>query len=158
MQRRNLILSAALSAMLALGASTAMAAGTDVPAPGQSAKIDAIKQRGTLKAAAIGEFPWLPENTSGSGDQFSGPAWVLANEYANRLGVKLEIVPVSHETKVPILATGEADISIAPLSVSVGVAPFPMFCPQSWRMSCIDCPGRKKGTLGASDVEDAERG
>jgi polar amino acid transport system substrate-binding protein len=32
--------------------------------------------------------------------------------------VKLEIVPVSHETKVPILATGEADISIAPLSVT----------------------------------------
>ncbi|MFO0990599.1 MAG: transporter substrate-binding domain-containing protein [Hyphomicrobiales bacterium] len=118
MQRRNLILSAALSALIALGATTAMAAGTDVPAPGQSAKIDAIKQRGALKAAAIGEFPWLPENTSGSGDQFSGPAWVLANEYANRLGVKLEIVPVSHETKVPILATGEADITIAPLSVT----------------------------------------
>jgi polar amino acid transport system substrate-binding protein len=32
--------------------------------------------------------------------------------------VKIEIVPVSHETKVPILATGEADISIAPLSVT----------------------------------------
>jgi len=118
MQRRNFILTAALSAMFAVCATTAMAAGTDVPAAGQSAKIDAIKQRGTLKAAAIGEFPWLPENTTGSGDQFAGPAWVLANEYANRLGVKLEIVPVSHETKVPILATGEADISIAPLSVT----------------------------------------
>ncbi len=118
MQRRNFILSAALSAMMAFTATGVLAAGTDVPAAGQSAKIDAIKQRGTLKAAAIGEFPWLPENTSGSGDQFSGPAWVLANEYANRLGVKLEIVPVSHETKVPILATGEADITIAPLSVT----------------------------------------
>jgi len=118
MQRRNFILTAAVSAMLAFGATTALAAGTDVPAPGQSAKVDAIKQRGTLKAAAIGEFPWLPENTTGSGDQFSGPAWMLANEYANRLGVKLEIVPVSHETKVPILATGEADISIAPLAVT----------------------------------------
>jgi polar amino acid transport system substrate-binding protein len=60
----------------------------------------------------------LPENTSGSGEQFSGPAWVLANEYAKRLGVKLEVVAVSHETKVPILATGDADISIAPLSVT----------------------------------------
>ncbi|MBL8905589.1 MAG: transporter substrate-binding domain-containing protein [Rhizobiales bacterium] len=118
MQRRNFILTAALSALLSFGASGAMAAGADVPAPGQSAKIDAIKERGTLKAAAIGEFPWLPENTTGSGDQFSGPAWMLANEYANRLGVKLEIVPVSHETKVPILATGEADISIAPLAVT----------------------------------------
>jgi polar amino acid transport system substrate-binding protein len=118
MQRRNFILSVALSALLAICTTGAMAAGTDVPAPGQSPKIDAIKARGSLKAAAIGEFPWLPENTTGSGDQFSGPAWVLANEYAKRLGVKLEIVPVSHETKVPILATGEADITIAPLSVT----------------------------------------
>lgn len=120
MKRRNLILSAALSALLtfSLMPDKATAGSTDVPAAGQSAKIDAIKARGSLKAAAIGEFPWLPENTSGSGPQFSGPAWLLANEYAGRLGVKLEIVPVSHETKVPILATGEADITIAPLSVT----------------------------------------
>ena len=89
-----------------------------MPAPGQSPKIDAIKERGVAEGAAIGEFPWLPENTTGSGPQFSGPAWVLAKEYAKRLGVKLEVVPVSHETKVPILATGEADISIAPLAVT----------------------------------------
>ncbi len=94
------------------------AAATDVPAPGQSPKIDAIKERGSLRVAAIGEFPWLPENTTGSGPQFSGPAWVLAEEYAKRLGVPLEVVPVSHETKVPILATGDADISIAPLAVT----------------------------------------
>lgn len=92
--------------------------GPEVPAAGQSPKIDAIKERGALRAAAIGEFPWLPENTTGSGPQFSGPAWMLAEEYANRLGVKLQVVPVSHETKVPILATGEADISIAPLAVT----------------------------------------
>ncbi len=120
MQRRRFFASAALSALLVLGlgAGHAVADATDVPAPGKSKKVDAIKARGSLKAAAIGEFPWLPENTSGTGDKFSGPAWVLANEYAKRLGVKLEIVPVSHETKVPILATGEADISIAPLSVT----------------------------------------
>lgn len=90
----------------------------DVPAPGKSAKVDAIKERGALRAAAIGEFPWLPENTTGSGPQFSGPGWMLAEEYAKRLGVELQVVPVSHETKVPILATGEADISIAPLAVT----------------------------------------
>lgn len=120
MRKRDFLLSTTVAALLTFGfaAASALAGGTDVPAAGQSAKIDAIKARGSLKAAAIGEFPWLPENTTGSGDQFSGPAWVLANEYATRLGVKLEIVPVSHETKVPILATGEADISIAPLSVT----------------------------------------
>jgi polar amino acid transport system substrate-binding protein len=110
----------ALVAVLAgaLLAGTVQAASSDVPAPGTSPKIDAIKARGALRVAAIGELPWLPENTTGSGPQFSGPAWVLAEEYAARLGVPLEVVPVSHETKVPILATGDADISIAPLAVT----------------------------------------
>ncbi len=117
MRRRSLTRRLALAAMAAalLGA-TARAA--EPPAPGASAKIDAIKKRGVLKVAAIGEFPWLPENTTGSGPQYSGPAWVLAEEYARQLGVKLEVIQVSHETKVPILATGEADISIAPLAVT----------------------------------------
>ncbi len=108
---------AAVAAVLLSSAAVAQTA-AEVPAPGESPKIDAIKERGTLKAAAIGEFPWLPENTTGSGPQFSGPAWMLAEEYAKRLGVEIEVVPVSHETKVPILATGEADISIAPLAVT----------------------------------------
>ena len=41
---------------------------------------------------------------------------MLAQEYANRLGGKLEPVAVSHETKVPILASGQVDMTIAPLS------------------------------------------
>lgn len=106
---------AGIAALLAVSSAWA---GSDVPAPGQSPTVDKIKARGVLNAAAIGEFPWLPENTTGSGDPFSGPAWLLANEYAKRLGVKLEIIPVSHETKIPILASGQADISIAPLSVT----------------------------------------
>ena len=96
----------------------ALAQSTAVPAPGQSKKVDEIKKRGTLRVAVIGEFPWLPENTSGSGPKFSGPAWILAEEYAKRLGVKLETVPASHETKVPILASGQADLTIAPLAVT----------------------------------------
>lgn len=118
--RANAILKLAAALMLSAGVSSlaAQAGSTDVPASGKSPTIDKIKQRGSLRVAAIGEFPWLPENTTGSGPQFSGPAWVLAEEFANRLGVKIEVVPVSHETKVPILATGDADISIAPLSIT----------------------------------------
>ena len=120
MDRRSFILSSALACVFAgaLAIAPALAAPTDVPAPGASKTVDAIKKNGVLRAAAIGEFPWLPENTTGSGAQFSGPAWVLAEEYAKRLGVKLEIVPVSHETKVPILASGQADITIAPLTIT----------------------------------------
>jgi polar amino acid transport system substrate-binding protein len=116
--RRCFLQAAVLGIGMALAGSGGAAEPTAVPAPGTSPKVDAIKARGTLRAAAIGEFPWLPENTTGSGPPFSGPAWVLAEDYADRLGVKLEVVPVSHETKVPILATGDADISIAPLSVT----------------------------------------
>ena len=117
---RSAVWASAIALGLAFGppAVPARAAGADVPAPGASKRIDDIKARGVLKVAVIGEFPWLKENTSGSGEPFEGPAWFLANEYAKRLGVKLETVAVSHETKVPILATGQADISIAPLSVT----------------------------------------
>jgi polar amino acid transport system substrate-binding protein len=108
---------AAVSFMLA-GSLAGFAADTDVPAPGVSKRVDDIKARGVLKVAVIGEFPWLKENTTGSGEPFEGPAWFLANEFAKRLGVTLETVAVSHETKVPILATGQADISIAPLSLT----------------------------------------
>src|SRR4029453_9410063 len=110
---KSLVLGALAAAVLGLAAQAA-----EVPAPGASPKIDAIKKRGVLKVAAIGEFPWLPENTTGSGPQYSAPAWLLDEEYPRQPGGKLEVIQVSHETKVPILGTGEADISIAPLSVT----------------------------------------
>lgn len=106
---------------LGLGAfalQSARADDTDVPAQGVSKRIDEIKARGTLRVGVLGESPWLIENTSGSGEPFSGPSWVLAKAYAERLGVKLEPVPVSHETKVPIIATGQVDVTIAPLSIT----------------------------------------
>ena len=37
-------------------------------------------------------------------------------EYARRLGVKLTPVPVSHETKVPVLAANQVDMTISPLA------------------------------------------
>src|SRR5688572_28636401 len=109
----------ALSAVALLGfPALSMAAATDVPVPGESKHIDEIKQRGTLRAGILGGYPWLRENTSGSGEQWDGPAWILLNEYANRLGVKVELVPVSHETKVPVVTTGQVDLTIAPLSAT----------------------------------------
>lgn len=107
-----------IAAAATISGQVAVAVAGDVPAAGASQRIDAIKTRGTLSAAVLGEAPWLIENTSGSGEPFSGPSWLLANEYARRLGVKLKTVPVSHETKIPILATGQVDITIAPLSIT----------------------------------------
>ena len=129
-----------------------------VPGAGESKKIDAIKSRGELKAAAIGEFPWLPENTSGSGPQFSGPAWMLAEEFASRLGVKLKVVPVSHETKVPILATGEADISIAPLAVTDARKKVVDFVIYSKYSVCLFGRSDNPKLKAAKSVDDLNRG
>src|SRR2546422_6971532 len=103
-------------ALAALG--VAFAAGADVPMPaaGASPRIDAIKKAGVLRVGVLANAPWLVENTSGQGDAWSGPAWLLAQEYAKRLNVKLEPVPVSRETKVPVLASNQVDISVTPLA------------------------------------------
>src|SRR2546421_6049623 len=87
-----------------------------VPAPGASLRIDAIKKAGVLRIGVLANAPWLVENTTGQGPAWSGPAWLLAKEYAKRLNVKLEAVPVSHETKVPVLASNQVDISVTPLA------------------------------------------
>jgi polar amino acid transport system substrate-binding protein len=85
-------------------------------APGASARIDAIRKAGVLRVAVLANAPWLVENTTGSGEKWSGPAWVLAGEYARLLGVKLDPVLVSHETKIPVLAANQVDMSITPLA------------------------------------------
>lgn len=89
----------------------------DIPAPplGASSRIDAIRQRGALRVAALDEYPWLKKGGTGGNAPFEGPAWLLAEEYARRLGVKLETVPVGFDNKVSVLASGEADITVAPL-------------------------------------------
>ena len=103
---------------LLIAASASQALAQSIPAPGTSARIDAIKKAGVLRAAVLSNPPWLVENTTSSGDAWAGPAWLLANEYARLLGVKLQAIPVSHETKVPVLASNQADMTISPLSVT----------------------------------------
>src|SRR5207247_8128284 len=87
-----------------------------LPAPCDSPRIDALKKAGGLRLGAVANAPWLVENTSGTGQAWSRPVWLLANEYAKRLNVKLEAFPVSHETKVPVLASNQVDISVTPLA------------------------------------------
>jgi polar amino acid transport system substrate-binding protein len=85
------------------------------PAQGVSPRLDAIRKAGELRVGVLQNAPWLIENTTGSGEPWSGPAWLLANEYARLLGVKLRTVAVSHETKVPVLAANQVDMTISPL-------------------------------------------
>lgn len=110
--------SAALLVCAALAGAACAAQPPSVPAPpepGVSARIDAIRKAGQLRVGVLQNAPWLLENTSGSGEAWSGPAWLLAKEYARLLGVGLQTVPVSHETKVPVLASNQVDMTISPL-------------------------------------------
>lgn len=88
------------------------------PAPGKSPRIDAIKEAKALRVGVLVNPPWLYENTTGSGERWDGPAWTLAKEYARLLNVELVTVPVSNDTKVPVLAANQVDMTIAPLAES----------------------------------------
>ncbi|WP_199224748.1 substrate-binding periplasmic protein [Falsochrobactrum shanghaiense] len=110
----------AVVAMTAVGmlSITGAALAQEVPAPGVSARIDAIKKAGELRVGVLANPPWLVEDTTGSGERWRGPAWSLAQTYADDLGVKLVPILVSHETKVPVLAANQVDMTISPLSMT----------------------------------------
>jgi polar amino acid transport system substrate-binding protein len=115
-QMRRLKLAFAAFALVAGVLATGIVYAQEVPAPGKSPRIDAIRKAGALRVGVLANPPWLVENTSGSGEPWGGPAWLLAKEYARLLHVKLETVPVSHETKIPVLASNQVDISITALA------------------------------------------
>ena len=114
--RRAAILMFAIG--LLLPATTATGAVVPIPAKGASSRVDAIRQRGVLRVAVLDEYPWLKQNHGQTGEPFQGAAWVLAKEYARRLGVRLQTVPVDFDAKITILARDGADITIAPLLVT----------------------------------------
>lgn len=103
-------------AVLLLGAAVPALA-QEPPAPGESPRIDAIREAGALRVGVLANPPWLWENTmGGDGEKWEGPVWMLVNEAADLLGVRLEPIPVSNDTKVPVLAANQVDVTIAPLA------------------------------------------
>ncbi len=108
-----------LAIPLLLGMSAASLANeATVPLPGASSRIDAIKQRGSLRVAVLNEYPWLKQNRDGGSPPFEGAAWRLAEEYAKLLGVQLETTPVSFDDKVSVVTSGGVDITVVPLLVT----------------------------------------
>jgi polar amino acid transport system substrate-binding protein len=111
MKIQGLLVSAVCLAMSLAG----RAAEIPVAPPGASSRIAQIEQRGSLRVAVLEEYPWLTRNTNAGDKPFAGPAWRLAEEYANRLGVRLETIQVTFDNKVSILTSDQVDITIAPL-------------------------------------------
>lgn len=99
-----------------LGAAGLTAQAQTPPAPGASARVDAIRKAGVLRVGVVNNPPWLAQNTSGTGEPWAGPSWLLGKEFARLLGVRVEPVAVSHETKVPALVANQMDIMIGPLN------------------------------------------
>jgi polar amino acid transport system substrate-binding protein len=98
---------------------TALASSTLAQQPPDGGeRVRAIRKASVLRVAVLSNPPWLIENTTGSGNRWSGPAWLLAEEYARLLGVRLQAVPVSHETKIPVLMANQVDMTISPLSLT----------------------------------------
>src|SRR5215475_7073204 len=69
----------------------ALAQAPGVPPPGASPRIDAIKKAGVLRVGVLANAPWLVENTSGSGDTWSGPAW-RSEEHTSELQSRENLV------------------------------------------------------------------
>jgi len=113
-QKTSLVKAAVTAAATLLLACTASA--QEPPAQGVSPRVDAIRKAGVLRVGMLANLPWLIENTSGQGEAWDGPAWTLTQEYARLLGVKVQPVLVSHETKVPVLASNQVDLAVTPLA------------------------------------------
>jgi len=132
------------------------AADVPVPPPGTSSRIDAIQRRGTLRVAVLNEYPWLKQ-TAGGSKPFEGPAWQLAEEYAKRLGVTLETVPVDFDTKVSVLAGGQADITIAPLLATPERAKSVDLILYSVSAQCLFGRADNPKVAGAAGIDDLNR-
>jgi polar amino acid transport system substrate-binding protein len=102
----------AFGAMLALGfAQAAFAA--DVPAPGASATIDAIKQRGELRAGVAVALPWLGFDPSTN--NYFGASYELGIAIADKLGVKLTLLGSGWDVIVAGIQGNQYDLILAPL-------------------------------------------
>jgi polar amino acid transport system substrate-binding protein len=146
------------AASLLLAVPPASLAGeVSVPQPGASSRIDAIKQRGSLRVAVLDEYPWLKQNHSGDGRPFEGGAWRLAEEYARLLGVRLETTFVSFDDKVSIVRDGGVDITVVPLLTTPAREKIVDFVVYSKAAQCLFGRADNPKLAGVDDVSALNR-
>jgi polar amino acid transport system substrate-binding protein len=86
------------------------AAGGGLPA---SATIDKIKKAGSLRVGVAIALPWLGQDPKTN--EYFGPATIIAQSMATKLGVKLEYVPQDFSVIVAALQSDKIDLANAPL-------------------------------------------
>jgi len=141
-----------LTAAMLAGVASAQA--QTPPAPGDSARVDAIRTAGVLRVGVVNNPPWLVQNTSGSGEPWMGSSWTLGKEFAQLLGVKIVPVQVSHETKVPALIANQMDIMIGPLNENAERAKIIDFVTFSSTSVCMFGLASNPKFTNATKVED----
>ena len=146
-----------LMAAPTLSAPTLAGSGPPAPAPGTSARIDAIRQRGTLRVAVLDEYPWLKKKLAGAGSRFEGAAWLLAEDYAKRLGVRLETTPVGFDDKVSILSSDQVDITVVPLLETPARAQEVDFITYSKAAHCLFGRADNPKVARANSIGDLDR-
>jgi polar amino acid transport system substrate-binding protein len=88
---------------------------SEAPAAKASGKIDQIKQRGKLICGvkdAVVPFGYVDEATN----QIVGFDVDMCNYLAKKLGVDIELKPVTSATRIPMLAQGSTDVTAATMT------------------------------------------
>lgn len=159
MQRRTFI-------SRALAAAAVFAATLAGPLPALADALDSIKSSGKLRVAVPQDFP--PFGSVGADMAAKGYDIDMATLIAEKLGVKVELVPVTSANRIPYLQTNKVDLVISSLGknperekvvdFSAAYAPFynGVFAPAGLDIkSTDDLAGRTVGvTRGA--IEDLE--
>ena len=119
-QRRGMYILFALVMVLALALSACSpqqpaAEGDQATAPTGSDSLDRIKKDGVLKVAIPQDTPLF--GIQGKDGQYEGYDVDIANMLAADLQVKVELVPVTSQNRIPYLTSGKVDLVIANMGV-----------------------------------------
>ncbi|WP_445680858.1 transporter substrate-binding domain-containing protein [Radicibacter daui] len=104
--KKGLLRFAAVAALSLAAFSTGAARAADMA-------LDAITKAGVLKVAVPQDFP--PFGSVGADMQPKGYDIDMAGLIAEKLGVKVELVPVTSANRIPYLTTGKVDLIISSL-------------------------------------------
>ncbi|QEL27300.1 transporter substrate-binding domain-containing protein (plasmid) [Bosea sp. F3-2] len=93
-----------------------MALGLLIGVPAQAQTLDRITKSGTLKIAFDPSVP--PWSYKDKNMQYAGYEYLVAEKFANDLGVKLEIVETNGANRIPLLITNKVDLVVAALTIN----------------------------------------
>lgn len=85
-------------------------------ASAQDGALQEIKDRGTVRVGVLVDFP--PFGIMNTENQPDGYDADVARRLAEKMGVEIELVPVTGPNRIPYLQTGKIDMVIASLSIT----------------------------------------